>query len=75
LVPRNFFDYSISKKILYLKKTEKKESLIKMLVNDEEKECAEIDLNNNEVIEPIKEITEIKSSPQPLSQESKDAQK
>jgi len=69
------FDYSISKKILYLKKTEKKESLIKMLVNDEEKECPEIDLNNNEVIEPIKEITEIKSSPQLLSQESKDAQK
>ncbi len=49
--------------------------MLKMLVNDEEKECAEIDLNNNEVIEPIKEITEIKSSPQLLSQESKDAQK
>ncbi len=46
-----------------------------MLVNDEEKKCPEIDLNNNEIIEPIEEMIEIKSSPQPPSQTNTDSQK
>ncbi len=49
--------------------------MLKMLVNDEGKKCPEIDLNNNQIIEPIEEIIEIKSSPQSPTQINKDSQK
>jgi hypothetical protein len=61
--------------MIYFKKIEQKESLLKMLVNDEGKKCPEIDLNNNQIIEPIEEIIEIKSSPQSPTQINKDSQK